>query len=188
MQQRKARLLGVCLFFGSAAIALTAEPGALHRIELRSKATLSSQGPPRQSGALLIFHRHPDGVLMSLKRSEVLRIVALPPQARSGPRQRELAPGEQIVLGATGGGGAARAEVGVTARTGPPRLGERKDGTALFNPDREYRPDWDSKQVPGLNMPFPASRNDNREGTTVAFPPASAVQSAPGQPPMMPPN
>jgi hypothetical protein len=59
-------------------------------------------------------------------------------------------------------------------------LGETKDGKALFNPDRAYRPDWDSKQVPGLNLGYPASPNDYREGRTLAFPSASSVQTAPG--------
>jgi hypothetical protein len=65
--------------------------------------------------------------------------------------------------------------------------GERKDGTALLNPDRPYRPDWDSKQVPGLNLPYPASPNDYREGRTFAYPPARAIQEAPGEPPKAPP-
>ncbi|MGH3087287.1 MAG: hypothetical protein ACRDSJ_08215, partial [Rubrobacteraceae bacterium] len=62
------------------------------------------------------------------------------------------------------------------------------DGTALFNPNREYRPDWDSKQVPGLSIPYPAALGDYKEGLTLAYPPASATQSAPGQPPMMAPS
>jgi len=42
--------------------------------------------------------------------------------------------------------------------------------------------------VPGLNIPYPASPNDLREGKTLAYPPASAVQEAPGEPPKMPPS
>ena len=57
-----------------------------------------------------------------------------------------------------------------------------------MNPNRPYRPEWDSKQVPGLNLANPASPNDYVEGKTLAYPPASAVQEAPGDPPKMPPS
>ena len=37
-----------------------------------------------------------------------------------------------------------------------------------------------------MNLPYPASPNDYREGRTFAYPAAPAVQTAPGEPPKGP--
>ena len=166
-----------------------------YRVELKSGAFLIAADQPRDSGSLLLFHMAPRGPLTSLKKSEVARVVPVP--TKTDPTVLfTLKPGGQLVLGSTGGsgGGSASGAPAPAAQTkalvggGPLRAGERKDGTALLNPNREYRPEWDSTQVPGANMPLPNSPNDYMEGRTIAYPPASAVQSAPGQPPMMPPS
>jgi hypothetical protein len=166
-----------------------------YRIELKSGAYLIASDRPRDNGSLLLFHLAPAGPLTSLKKSEVARV--LPVSTKTDPTVLlTLKPGGQVVLGPTGGSGAGATE-GTAAPAaqsravlggGPLGLGERKDGTALLNPNRAYRPEWDSTQVPGLNMPLPNSPNDYVEGLTIAYPPAPAVQSAPGQPPMMPPS
>jgi hypothetical protein len=153
----------------------------VYRIELSGNQTVWSEDQPRDTGALLLFHRYPGGLLVSIKKADVRRVVATrgtPALTARGQRT-----GGAIDLGRTGSGSAA----GLPAPEGaelPP--GERKDGAALLNPDRAYRPDWDSKQVPGLNLPYPASPNDYREGKTFAYPPAAAVQEAPGEPPKAP--
>ena len=89
--------------------------------------------------------------------------------------------------------GSGRTRTGTAQRAAVPgsaplRPGEAKGGTALFNPDRAYRPDWDGKLVPGSTMGLPNSANDYREGATLAHPAAGASQSAPGEPPMMKPS
>ena len=156
----------------------------VYRIEMSGNQTAWSEDQPKGTGVLLLFHRYPGGMLVSVKKADVLRIVvsrrsAMPVAAR-GRR-----PGNEIDLGPTGVGGATgNAPAGAPS----PSLGERRDGTALLNPDRPYRPDWDSKQVPGLNLPYPNSPNDYREGRTMAYPPGNAVQEAPGEPPKMPPS
>jgi hypothetical protein len=174
------------------ALLLAGTPAARvsYRVELKSGAFLIAADEPRDNGSLLLFHLAPRGPLTSLKKSEVARVVPVP--TKTDPTVLlTLRPGGQVVLGATGGagGGARPAETG---GGGPGRTalrpGERQDGSALFNPDRAYRPEWDSRRVPGLNLPYPASPNDYREGLTLAYPPASAIQTAPGQPPMMPPS
>jgi hypothetical protein len=175
-------ILAVVLLSGAAAVTpAAAEPAAptLYRIELAGNSTIWSQDRPQQSGALIVFHRYPDGVLMSVRSSDVKRMAA----ARPKPTNKQLAPGQQIDIGQTGSGSAsAKAAAGGAGSGAQPALGlgERKDGTALLNPDRSYRPDWDSKLVPGLTMGNPNSPNDYREGRTFGYPSATSPPIAPG--------
>lgn len=165
--------------------ATPAAPGSsVYRIELSGNQTVWSQDQPRDAGALLLFHRYPGGLLVSVRKTDVRRVTVSPrgPEAARSPRAESV-----IVLGPTGGGSnAANTKAAPPGGSLPP--GERKDGTALLNPDRPYRPDWDSKLVPGSTLPYPAAPNDYREGRTYSYPPASAVQEAPGEPPKMPPS
>jgi hypothetical protein len=149
-----------------------------YRIELAGGQQILARTPPVPHGTRLVFSRYPDGAFMSLKRSEVQRVITFPLAKTADVRKPR--PGEIIVLGPTGERGA-----GSTASEAPGTLrpGEAKDGKALLNPSRDYRPDWDSKQVPGQTLPYPASANDYREGRSFAYPPATAVQTSPGQPP-----
>lgn len=168
----------------------------LYKIELLGKETIWAEDRPQETGKLLLFHGYPGGVLMSIRKGDVRRVVELPHEAPP----KVLRPGEALELGSPAYGGRSAQSAGATATAGrtrsrsaaprpastTPQLGERKDGTALLDSDRQYRPEWDTKQVPGLNLAYPASPDDYREGKTLAYPPASGVQSAPGEPPMMP--
>jgi len=160
----------------------------LYRVELASAEPLWAEDRPLESGALIVFHRSPGGTLVSVRKTDVKRIVATKAPAAA----RTLPPGSEIVLGATGGSGSSAPAPGRTAArprgvpAAPLQPGEAKGGTALFNPDRTYRPEWDARQVPGSNLGFPNSANDYVEGRTLAHPAASAVQTAPGAPPTMP--
>ncbi len=187
-------LLGAVLLAGAlaaekpAAAPTTAAPAAaaskqLYRLELAGRQTLWAEDHPQQSGSMIVFRRFPDGILVSIRRSDILRIVS----ARYEPAAaRAIKPGGVIDLGMTGGSSgsghlsAATKGAGATQSTAP---GERSDGTALFNPNRTYRPDWDSKQVPGMNLGYPASPNDYQEGRTLAYPSASSPPPAPGDVP-----
>jgi hypothetical protein len=180
-------MLGGSLLLAAAVLVHAATPAPpaeqkLYKIDISGNQTVWSEDQPKDMGALLLFHRYPGGMLVSVKKADVRRIVV---SRRNSETARGLRPGTAIDLGPTGGGAAT----GITASEGTsPPLGARKDGTALLNPDRPYRPDWDTKQVPGLNLPYPASANDFREGRTMAYPPGAAVQEAPGEPPKMPPS
>jgi hypothetical protein len=161
----------------------------LYRIDLTGGQTVWADEAPRPTGGLLLFHSHPGRILMSVRQSDVRRITvgAAPAPGRS------LRPGAQIEIGPTGqggkGGSSGAPAAGAAARgNGPLAPGEAKGGKALFNPDRDYRPEWDGRRVPGLNLAYPNSSNDYREGRSLAYPPASAVQSEPGAPPMMAPG
>ncbi len=180
-----ALLAAVISIYGLAPVPTPDAAVTLYKIELSGGETVWAQDKPHDSGASVLFHRHPGGLLVSLKKADVRRVTPsrfVPEVAR---KQRRA--GDLIVLGQTGAGAAAAAEKtgGAEATTLP---GERKDGTALLNPNRPFRPDWDTKQVPGLNLPYPNSPNDYREGRTLAFPPAAATVGAPGDVPKMPPG
>lgn len=152
------------------------EAKQLYRLDLAGRQTLWAEDRPMQSGSMISFHRYPDGVLVSIRQTDVVRIVAARYEASAS---RAIKPGGVIDLGVTGTGSASSAAGGGSARPGA-APGERKDGTALFNPNRPYRPDWDSKQVPGMNIGHPNSPNDYVEGKTFAYPAAGATQAAPG--------
>ena len=174
----------------AAAPAAPAEPVlTIYRIETSRQGTLYAADHPMQAGDLVSFHEHPNGTLVSLRRSEIQRVVVEHvTRTAHGPK-----PGDAIDIGVTGGGAGSRtAAVGgagagaAGSHGGAQNLGSNKDGTALLNPDRKYQGDIDSKQVPGLNMGLPNSPNDYREGRTLGYPAAPAVQSAPGSPPQLP--
>jgi hypothetical protein len=157
----------------------------VYRIELAGNQSIWSEDPPRDAGGRLLFHRYPGGMLVSVKKSDVRRVVI---SSRPVADSRGLRPGNVIELGRTGSGSAASPEGAAAAGTNELPPGENKDGTALLNPDRPYRPEWDSTRVPALNIPNPNSSNDYREGKTFGYPPAPAVQAAPGEPPKAPPT
>ncbi len=165
-----------------------ASGSSVYKVELSGNQTVWSEDQPRNAGALVLFHRYPGGLLVSVKKAEVRRVTAVP---RVAEELKRLKTGKDVVVGSladrqpSGSGATAGSAVPEGAALPP---GERKDGTALLNPDRPYRPGWDSKQVPGQNLPYPASPNDYREGRTFAYPPASVVQEAPGEPPKMAPS
>jgi hypothetical protein len=173
------RLLAAAIFAALVApLAAGAAEPMVYRIELAGGQQIFARTPPVPHGTRLVFSRYPDGALMSLKRSDVQRVITVPPAKKADVRKSR--PGEVIILGSTGEGGAGSTP---SEAAGAMRPGEAKDGTALLNPSRDYRPDWDAKQVPGQTLPYPASPNDYREGRSFAYPPGTAVQTAPGQPP-----
>lgn len=152
----------------------------LYRIELAGNIVLYARTPPVPRGSRIVFARYPDGAIMSLKASDVRRVVVTPVVRANTPNMK---PGELLVLGPTGEGGSATAPAGAGGARGSEAPGEGPGGKALLNPSRDYRPSWDSKQVPGMNLPYPASPGDYREGGTLSYPPGNASQSGPGQPP-----
>jgi hypothetical protein len=179
-------ILLAAFFAASAASALAQTK--VYRIDLAGGGTLWSDDLPMQSGAQVLFHGHPAGALKGLRRADIKRIVAVTvPTTAPG----SIRPGEAVDIGATGAGArgrtaSGRAAGGTPVGNGPLRPGEAKGGKALFNPDREYKPEWDGRLVPGSTIPLPNSPNDYREGATLAHPAAPATQSAPGDVPRSP--
>jgi len=157
----------------------------VYRLDLVGGAALWSKDAPMQTGSVVTFHRYPDGVLVSIRRSDLIKVAITKPEQSVA---RAAKPGAVLDLGVTGGGAGGHA--GAPARAGGARAaapgnnpGEGKDGKALFNSNRDYKPEWDSRQVPGLNLGNPNSPNDYKEGRTLAYPPAPVTQSAPGDVP-----
>jgi hypothetical protein len=177
---RTAAATGILAFLGIAMGALPARAADanVYRLELAGNLVLLAKTPPVPRGSRLVFARYPDGAVMSVKRADVQRVIASP---ASSAAVTKLKPGQLVVLGPTGEGAAP---AGAPAGGAPgARPGEGAPGTAMFNPARTYRPEWDSRQVPGQNLAYPASAGDYREGATLAYPPGGATQSSPGQPP-----
>jgi len=162
----------------------------VYRIEMAGGQIAWAKDQPRDTGTALLFHRHPDGLLVSVKKADVLRLSASAPpsEAPRGPRPVK----DLIVLGPTGGGSATPAGNGKAGGTSAgaadagQQPGQRKDGSALFNADRKYKPEWDSRQVPGSNLGYPNSSDDYKEGKTFSYPPAGSTQAAPGDLPRAP--
>ena len=180
------RILLVALALSVSPLRATAGEAMIYRVELASGAALLARTPPVPNGSRLVFARHPDGALLSLKRADVRRVVSVPLAPTTATAAvRKFRPGELIILGPTGegagGAGSTSSKATAAASTAPP--GEAPDGSALLNPARDYRPGWDGSQVPGMNLAYPAAPGDYREGKTFAYPPGTAVQTAPGQPP-----
>lgn len=177
------RILLVSLALVALPRGAAASDATIYRVELADGSALLARTPPVAHGTRLVFSRHPDGALVSLKRTDVKRVVTAPiPAATATAVVRSVRPGTLIMLGPTGegAGGAPTNTKEAGSATAP---GQASDGRALLNPSRDYRPEWDARQVPGQNLAFPASAGDYREGMTFAYPPGTAVQTAPGQPP-----
>jgi hypothetical protein len=174
---RTAAALALVAFLGLANA--RGAPAGVYRIELDGNVVLYAKTPPIPHGTRLVFARHPDGAVISLKQSDVRRVVVVPVVKAD---VRNFKPGALVVLGPTGEGASGGTNLAGGAGSSA-QPGEGPGGKALLNPSRDYRPDWDAKQVPGMNLAYPASPGDYREGGTFAYPPASAAQAAPGQPP-----
>lgn len=70
----------------------------VYQIDLRGNARLLSRDRPVQKGRLALFHRHPDGVFLSVPEQEIVRVTELANLA-----SKALLPGEAIDVGPTGG-------------------------------------------------------------------------------------
>ena len=157
---RRALLLAAVLAVSAAVAADASASSRIYRIELVGGGVIFSDDAPLQSGEQILFHGHPAGPLQSLRRADVKRIVAASAASTPGSGVK---PGQAVDLGLTGPGAPGRS--GAPARpplrgNAPLKPGEGKGATALFNPNRAYRPDWDGKLVPGATMGLPNSPND----------------------------
>ncbi len=89
--------LSICLLAG--ALAASASPAAsakYYALELKGGSRVFSADMPVQRGRVLLFHRYPDGVYMSLAASEVEKVSA---QDAEPPGPDKLAPGETLYVG-----------------------------------------------------------------------------------------
>ena len=160
------RLVSAAVLFASA-FALRGE--TVYRIDLIPTGELVSRDAPTWRGTMLVLKRHPDGMLMSVRKADVKKIsqvslAEVPPS----PADQVIQIGNLAMQGGSSQGGPVSASS--VAASKAPALG-KGFYTAI---------------VPGQTIGAPNSPNDYQVGRTFAGPPANAVQSAPGAPPTAP--
>src|SRR5262249_6671408 len=103
-------LLATVLFSGAVAASAPARAAGetpapapaptLYRLELAGGGVLWSKDAPMQSGSVVTFHRYPDGVLLSIRRTDLTKVVITKPEPTAAPGK----PGAVVDIGVTGGG------------------------------------------------------------------------------------
>jgi len=157
-----AAVLSACAF------ALRGE--TVYRIDLIPSGDLVSREVPASKGSMLVFHRHPDGLLMSVRKTDVKKISQISlTEVRPSPADQVIQIGNLAMQGGSSQAGPVNASTVPVPSKGP-ALG-KGFYTAL---------------VPGQTIGDPNSLNDYQVGRTFAGPPSNAVQSAPGAPPTAP--
>ena len=78
-------------------MASIAEAQSVYEIDLRDHAKTLSSDRPIERGRVVVFHRYPDGALLSIQKDEVARVARVP----GGAANRALVPGEAIDVGPT---------------------------------------------------------------------------------------
>jgi hypothetical protein len=74
-----------------------AAPVKYYAMELRGGSRVFSVDPPVRKGRVLLFHRYPDGIYMSLSAEEVEKVMQL--ESAPPPPSGELAPGQTVYVG-----------------------------------------------------------------------------------------
>jgi len=166
LNRRMVAIVAVLLL--ACAFALRAEQ-VFYQLELVPSGKVISQDPPVSKGATVVFHRYPDGALMSMRRSEVKAFTKITPQAAQA-----TLPKEKLV------------QIGNLAFQGSSQAGAAPAGTAAKPVQPAVGSGFYGNVVPGITQGMPNSANDNQVGRTWAAPPGNAVQSSPGAPPTNP--
>lgn len=66
-----------------------------YALELKGGSRIFTTDQPHRKGSVLLFHRYPDGIYMSLAAGEVEKVVSLD----SPPKPEKLAPGQAVFIG-----------------------------------------------------------------------------------------
>jgi len=150
------------------AVALRAEQ-VFYQIDIAPSGKVISQDLPVAKGTTIVFHRYPDGTLMSMRRTEVKTLTRITPQDAQAtlPKEKLVQIGNLAFQGSSQAGPAAAGTANKAAAAQPNGIGQGFYGNV----------------VPGQTQGMPNSANDNQVGRTWAAPPGNAVQSAPGAPP-----
>ena len=164
---RKAVIGFFALLLG-AAFALRAEQ-VFYQIDLVPSGRVIALDLPVAKGSTIVFHRYPDGLLMSMRRSDVKALgrIALQAAVATLPQEKLVQIGDLAFQGAAQAGPTNTRAVGAKSA---PAIGSGY-----------YR-----SIVPGVTQGMPNSANDNVIGRSWAAPPGNAMQSSPGAPPTNP--
>jgi hypothetical protein len=168
-------LIAVAALLAAAAAASAADK-AYYRVEMAPSGSMVATDIPVLKGTTYFFHVYPAGTLVSLRRTDVKKITQITADAATAtnPADRIVPIGNLAMQGGSAQAGATNANAVARAKaasTGA-KIGEGFYGNV----------------VPGVTEGNPNSANDYQVGRTFAAPPGNAVQSAPGEPPMMPAN
>jgi hypothetical protein len=88
--KRAAGLIFAAILAASEGVATT-----YYALEVRGGSRIYSLDQPVRKGRVVVFHRFPDGIFMSLTASEVEKLVSL----SEPPAQEGLAPGQSMYIG-----------------------------------------------------------------------------------------
>src|SRR5471030_1181419 len=88
--KRTAGLVFAAILAASEGVATT-----YYALEVRGGSRIYALDQPVQKGRVMVFHRFPDGIYMSLTASEVEKVVSL----SEPPAQEGLAPGQSMYIG-----------------------------------------------------------------------------------------
>ena len=140
-----------------------------YALELRGGSRVYSTDAPVRKGRLMLFHRYPDGVLMSLAAGDVEKVVAV----ESPPSEEKLAPGDVRFIGG--------ALEGPGFQPPAPAAGQ---APMASQPDYGYGYTgyWWGGYVPSPRPPMPGPVPPSRIGPN-GFP----ILAPPGSPGSMPP-
>jgi hypothetical protein len=165
------RLLSVAALF-ACAFALRAET-TYYQIALAPTGSMIATDLPVTKGTMVVFHKYPDGTLVSMRRSElktVTKISASAVQAaNANPADAVIRIGNLAMQGGSAQAGPNNART-VTAPKNSSGL-----ATGFY-----------SDVVPGQTEAYGNSANDYKVGATFAYAPSNATQSSPGAPPTNP--
>jgi hypothetical protein len=169
---RRVLIAGAALLLAAAAASAADRTGAFYRIEMAPTGSMIAADLPVLKGNTYLFHGYPSGTLVSLRRSDVRRITQIDRAAATAtnPADRLITIGNLAMQGGSTQAGATNASARKPAAG--PEVGKGFYGNV----------------VPGVTEGMPNSPNDYQVGRTFAAPPGNAVQSAPGEPPMMAPS
>ncbi|HEY3204234.1 MAG TPA: hypothetical protein VGL03_11290 [Thermoanaerobaculia bacterium] len=142
-----------------------------YQIDLVPTGKIISRDAPTSKGTTILFHKYPDGTLISMRKSDVKNVTKISAQTATAtnPAERVISIGNLAMQGGSAQAGPTNVSA-VAGSRGGPELGKG----------------FYANVVPGITQGMPNSLNDYRVGRTFAAPPGNASQSAPGAPPTNP--
>jgi hypothetical protein len=166
----KRLLVGAALL--ACGLTLRAGDKTYYQIDLVPSGSVISTDLPVTKGTMVVFHKYPSGLLMSMRRSDVKRVTRISPQSAESTNlaDRVVQIGTLAMQGGSSQAGPQNARVVGQQQPKGPQLGEG----------------FYSNLVPGQSVAMPNSANDYQVGRTYAAPPSNAVQTSPGAPPTAP--
>jgi hypothetical protein len=135
---------------------------SVYSIDLWDHANYLSSDRPIERGRVVIFHRYPDGALLSIQKDEVARVARLP----AGVTNRALMPGEAIDVGPTA---SFERQESASEQNGPTMPPPYPGGGGSGVPKNGSNPNLPSIGIP-YSLPPGASTNTATGNTPIGAP------------------